>query len=194
MYVPLLWLMIHTRLIFSTVHLERKGLFPEATVKFWIPELADALDYLRRQRICHRYVDIQSLTDREPECTSRDLKPDNILLDAEGHAHITDFNVAIHFSERRLHTSVAGSMAYMAPEVVGKQGYTWCVDWWSLGVVMWELLFHKRPFDGRTADKMTNSILNDPLKFPNNANQLCSPECQDFLRGVSSSEVSVRPL
>lgn len=49
---------------------------------------------------------------------SSDIKPDNILLDARGHAHLTDFNVAIHYSERRLHTSVAGSMAYMAPQVV----------------------------------------------------------------------------
>lgn len=46
---------------------------------------------------------------------SSDLKPDNILLDERGNAHLTDFNIAIHFSERRL-TGVAGSMAYMAPE------------------------------------------------------------------------------
>ncbi|KIP02208.1 hypothetical protein PHLGIDRAFT_130859 [Phlebiopsis gigantea 11061_1 CR5-6] len=148
-------------------HLERKGRIEEGVVRFWLAELAEALNYLRKQRIIHR-----------------DLKPDNILLDAAGHAHITDFNVAIHYSERRLHTSVAGSMAYMAPEVVGRKGYTWCVDWWSLGVVMWELLFHRRPFDGRTAEKMTNSILKDPLKLPSNANDICSPECQDFVRGL----------
>ncbi|KAI0687684.1 kinase-like protein [Cytidiella melzeri] len=148
-------------------HLERKGRFEEDTVKFWVAELAEALDYLRKQRIIHR-----------------DLKPDNILLDAMGHAHITDFNVAIHYSERRLHTSVAGSMAYMAPEVVGRKGYTWCVDWWSLGVVAWELLFHKRPFDGRTAEKMTNSILKDSLKFPSTVNELCSPDAQEFLRNL----------
>lgn len=45
----------------------------------------------------------------------RDLKPDNILLDERGNAHLTDFNIAVHFGERRL-TGVAGSMAYMAPE------------------------------------------------------------------------------
>lgn len=80
-------------------------------------------------------------------------------------------------------------MAYMAPEVVGRKGYTWCVDWWSLGVVMWELLFHRRPFDGRTAEKMTNAILKDPLKFPSSVNDICSPECQDFVKGVSAARV-----
>ncbi|KAG5636758.1 hypothetical protein H0H81_006948 [Sphagnurus paluster] len=133
-------------------HLERKGHIPQDVVRFWMAELSCGLEYLHSQRIIHR-----------------DLKPDNILLDAMGHAHITDFNVAIHYSERRLHTSVAGSMAYMAPQVVGRKGYSWQIDWWSLGITAYELLFHKRPFDGRNAEKMTQSILKDPLKFPEDA-------------------------
>ena len=113
----------------------------------------------------------------------RDIKPDNILLDSMGHAHITDFNVAIHYSDRRLHTSVAGSMAYMAPQIVGKKGYSWQVDWWSLGVTAYELLFHKRPFDGRNAEKMTQSILKDPLTFPEGAAH--SSAALSALRGVN---------
>lgn len=101
-----------------------------------------------------------------------------------GHAHITDFNVAIHYSERRLHTSVAGSMAYMAPEVIGRMGYTWCADWWSLGVVAWELLFHRRPFDGRSSEKMKHSILKDQVRLPSNAKEKCSKEGQRFLLSV----------
>ena len=99
--------------------------------------------------------------------------------------HLTDFNVAIHYSERRLHTSVAGSMAYMAPEVVGRKGYTWCVDWWSLGVVMWESLFHKRPFEGKTAERITDAILHETITLPDNADKRCSRSCQDFLVKVS---------
>ena len=102
-----------------------------------------------------------------------------------GHAHVTDFNVAIHYSERRLHTSVAGSMAYMAPEVIGRLGYTWSCDWWSLGVVIWELLFHRRPFDGRSAEKMKHSILKDSVRFPSSAKEKCSKEGQQFVLGVS---------
>lgn len=114
----------------------------------------------------------------------RDLKPDNILLDDMGHAHITDFNVAIHYSEKRLHTSVAGSMAYMAPQVVGRKGYNWAIDWWSLGVTAYELLFHKRPFNGRNAEKMTQSILKDPLKFPDDDHPRCSEAGRSALIGV----------
>ncbi|KAJ8521104.1 hypothetical protein ONZ45_g2147 [Pleurotus djamor] len=140
-------------------HLERKNQIPEEVVRFWMAELASGLEYLHRQKIIHR-----------------DIKPDNILLDSAGHAHLTDFNVAIHYSERRLHHSVAGSMAYMAPEVVNRKGYSWTVDWWSLGVTAYELLFHKRPFDGRTAELMRNSILLDSLKFPESASSKCSDQ------------------
>lgn len=116
-----------------------------------------------------------------------DIKPDNILLDSRGHAHLTDFNVAIHYSERRNHTSVAGSMSYMAPQVVGRKGYSWQVDWWSLGVTAYELLFHCRPFDGRTMEKMTQSILKDPIKFPEDVNSKCTSAGQNALVRVNSS-------
>lgn len=133
-----------------------------------------------------------------------DIKPDNILLDDEGHAHLTDFNVAIHYSERRLHTSVAGSMAYMAPEVLARKfhrsiimintahhmifsgkGYTWHIDYWSLGVTMWEMLFHRRPFDGKSSEKLTASIVQASLKLPSNAHDICSPEGHHLLQSVS---------
>ncbi|OSX58724.1 hypothetical protein POSPLADRAFT_1075693 [Postia placenta MAD-698-R-SB12] len=156
-------------------HLERLGRIPQDIVRFWTAELSSAIAYLHKQRIVHR-----------------DLKPDNILLDSMGHVHITDFNVAIHYSERRLHTSVAGSMAYMAPEVIGQKGYTWCVDWWSLGIVAWELVFHKRPFDGRTADKMKHSITRDPLKPPAKADELLCVEGQDFITRLLDRNAKTR--
>jgi serine/threonine kinase 32 len=74
---------------------------------------------------------------------TRDLKPDNILLDEKGHAHITDFNIAVHYNLEKPLRTVAGSMAYMAPEVLAKKGYFSSPDWWSLGVLMYECLFGK---------------------------------------------------
>ncbi|KAG0324654.1 hypothetical protein BGZ99_001591 [Dissophora globulifera] len=136
-------------------HLERAGPIREDVVKFYIAELALALDALHSRKIIHR-----------------DLKPDNVLLDEHGHAHLTDFNIAVYFNPAKPLVSIAGSMAYMAPEVLLRKGYLASVDWWSLGVVMFELLFGKRPFRGKSNDLLTNSILRDPLPLPTNVNDL----------------------
>lgn len=75
-----------------------------------------------------------------PHLLTSDLKPDNILLNEKGHAHLTDFNIAVPVMDNRPLLSIAGSMAYMAPEILRKRGYLASVDWWSLGVVCYELL------------------------------------------------------
>lgn len=92
-------------------HLDRLGGLKEDVVKFYVAEMALALNDLHQRGIVHRYGQ------PAPLCTAhiayRDVKPDNILLDERGHAHLTDFNIAVHFTERKALTSVAGSMAYM---------------------------------------------------------------------------------
>ncbi|EPQ31519.1 uncharacterized protein PFL1_00852 [Pseudozyma flocculosa PF-1] len=148
-------------------HLDRTGNMSEEVVRFYVAELAVGLDYLHRLQIVHR-----------------DLKPDNVLLDEKGHAHLTDFNIAVHFSPRRPLTSIAGSMAYMAPEVLAKRGYLSSVDWWSLGVVAYELLFGRRPFRGKTNSALTHSILNDKCNFPENVESIVSRETISCIRGL----------
>ena len=115
----------------------------------------------------------------------RDLKPDNILLDEAGHAHLTDFNIAVHYSDRRPLSGVAGSMAYMAPEILAKRGYSYQIDWWSLGVCAYELIFGRRPFRGRTNSDLTHSIVKDSLRFPEDGASKCSREGMQALRMVS---------
>jgi len=76
-------------------------------------------------------------------------------------------------------------MAYMAPEILAKRGYTYTIDWWSLGVCAYELLFGRRPFRGKTNSDLTFSISKDSLKFPEDAEQKCSRPGLHALKGVS---------
>nr|XP_031305152.1 serine/threonine-protein kinase 32A isoform X2 [Camelus dromedarius] len=118
-------------------HLQQNVRFQEDTVKLFICELAMALDYLQGQRIIHR-----------------DMKPDNILLDEHGHAHVTDFNVATTLPADVRITAVAGTKPYMAPEMFSSSreaGYSFAVDWWSLGVTAYELLRGRRPYHIRSS-------------------------------------------
>jgi serine/threonine protein kinase len=122
-----------------------------------------------------------------------DIKPDNILLDAQGHAALSDLNIAMHYSRSRLHTSVAGSMPYMAPEVVDprRPGYSWQVDWWSLGVCAFELLWNKRPFDGNSADSMRDSIMTHPIRKPSQRYGPVSGDCLSAIFGVSRDRMVI---
>ncbi|RKP07123.1 kinase-like domain-containing protein [Thamnocephalis sphaerospora] len=157
-------------------HLDRRqGGMPEEYVRFWCAEVALGLNCLHSKRVVHR-----------------DLKPDNVLLDADGHAHLTDFNIAVQYTDAKPLTAVAGSMAYMAPEVLRKKGYFASVDWWSLGVVMYELLFGKRPFRGKTNGALTQAILHDDLRFPPDAEERVSPACLLLIQGLCTRDITKR--
>jgi serine/threonine kinase 32 len=124
-------------------HISRKT-FTEEAVRFWIAQLGCAVRYIHQQGIVHR-----------------DIKPDNVLLDSEGHVHLADFvrhpvktdyhrilltrckNVASDFTPHKPLTSKSGTLAYLAPEVYEGKGYSCEVDWWSLGVLFYECIYNK---------------------------------------------------
>ncbi|XP_055678994.1 serine/threonine-protein kinase 32A [Lutzomyia longipalpis] len=137
-------------------HLQQQVDFSERSVALLVCELGSALDYLQSQRVLHR-----------------DIKPDNILLDEEGHAHITDFNIATRLLPDGLACSMSGTKPYMAPEVFmcaleEIAGYTYPVDWWSLGVVAFEMRAGSRPFvvHSNTPLDDVKNLLITPLQYP----------------------------
>lgn len=125
-------------------HLQQNVRFTEASVKLFVCEIAMALDYLQSKNIIHR-----------------DIKPDNILLDEQGHVHITDFNIATLVNQGTKITTVAGTKPYMAPEMFYPRGqicYSFGVDWWSLGVTAYELLRGRRPFHIHSSSAATDIV------------------------------------
>ena len=108
-------------------HLDKMKHFTEPMLQLMVAEISLALDYLHSRNIVHR-----------------DLKPDNILLDVKGHCHLTDFNLAVRFRPNQRLTASAGTRPYMAPEIFyDETGYSTPIDWWSLGVVTFELAYGK---------------------------------------------------
>ncbi|KAJ9206710.1 hypothetical protein DTO166G4_2909 [Paecilomyces variotii] len=128
-------------------HISRKS-FTEEAVRFWMAELGCALRYIHGQGIVHR-----------------DVKPDNVLLDSEGHVHLADFNVASDFKPSKPLTSKSGTLAYLAPEVYEGNGYLCEVDWWSLGVTFYECIYNKRPFDGRSQESLSENVIRAQPKY-----------------------------
>ncbi|GAA5795312.1 kinase-like domain-containing protein [Helicostylum pulchrum] len=154
-------------------HLDRLGVLPEHHVRFYAAEVAVGLSYLHNLNIIHR-----------------DVKPDNILLDEQGHAHLTDFNIATIIKNQKPTTSIAGSFAYIAPEILLKRGYLASVDWWSMGIVLYELLFGKRPFRGKTNDALQQAILHDPVCFPEG--HKISVQGIDFIKCLLTRDIKSR--
>ncbi|KAI1343035.1 kinase-like domain-containing protein [Xylariaceae sp. FL0016] len=144
-------------------HISRKT-FTEDAVRFWIAELGCALKYIHGQGIIHR-----------------DVKPDNVLLDADGHVHLTDFNVASDVIPGKVLTSKSGTLAYLAPEVYGGKGYDVRADWWSLGVLFYECIYNKRPFEGNSESTLTNVILAANPKFPRTQPPVSFP-CENAIK------------
>lgn len=144
--------------------LSKEVMFTEEDVKFYLAELALALDHLHGLGIIYR-----------------DLKPENILLDEEGHIKITDFGLskeAIDHDKRAY--SFCGTIEYMAPEVVNRRGHTQSADWWSFGVLMFEMLTGSLPFQGKDRKETMALILKAKLGMP----QFLSAEAQSLLRAL----------
>lgn len=119
----------------------------------------------------------------------RDLKPSNVMLDVEGHAHLVDFGLCKRVGKRARRWSTGGSVEYLSPEVFESGKYDASVDWWSLGVVLWEMLSGGVP---------TNGVLEKPWYMSMGAFNVCyrlmERDAKRRLGACGSGEVKRHPF
>ena len=145
--------------------LKHMGPLPVDLARFYFAETLLAVEYLHSYNIVHR-----------------DLKPDNLLITGLGHIKLTDFglskiglmNLATNLYEGFVDKEtkqfndkqVFGTPEYIAPEVILRQGYGKPVDWWSMGIILYEFLVGCVPFFGETPEELFAHVINDEIEWP----------------------------
>jgi serine/threonine protein kinase len=128
-------------------HLRKAGRFANDTAKFYAAEIALVFDYLHGLLVLYR-----------------DLKPENLLLDRLGHCKVTDFGFAKKVEYRTW--TLCGTPEYLAPEIILSKGHGKAVDWWALGILMYEMLAGYPPFYDEDPLGIYQKILEGKIKFP----------------------------
>ncbi|PLB47824.1 camp-dependent protein kinase catalytic subunit PkaC1 [Aspergillus steynii IBT 23096] len=150
--------------------LRKSQRFPNPVAKFYAAEVTLALEYLHSQQIIYR-----------------DLKPENLLLDRHGHLKITDFGFAKEVPD--ITWTLCGTPDYLAPEVVSSKGYNKSVDWWSLGILIFEMLCGFTPFwDSGSPVKIYENILRGRVKYP----PYLHPDAVDLLSQLITADLTKR--
>merc|ERR1711991_1241505 len=126
-------------------HLKRKNKFSETEARFIIAETVLALGHLHKNDVFYR-----------------DLKPENILLDDKGHICLTDFGLSKIFDEMESKeaNTFCGTPEYLAPEIIERKYYTKAIDWWSLGILLYELVVGYPPFYPKFLSSEATDLMN----------------------------------
>jgi serum/glucocorticoid-regulated kinase 2 len=144
-------------------HLQKEQRFDINRSRFYTAELLCALECLHGFNVIYR-----------------DLKPENILLDYSGHIALCDFGLCkLDMKDEDKTNTFCGTPEYLAPELLLGQGYTKTVDWWTLGVLLYEMLTGLPPFYDENTNEMYRKILSEPLHFP--GPEIVPPSAKDLL-------------
>jgi len=151
-------------------HLREAGRFDEDTARFYAAEVVLALEHLHSKNIAYR-----------------DLKLENLVLSLKGHVNLTDFGFAKYMKESKTST-LCGTPEYLAPEIIRGGGYDLSVDWWALGVLMFEMLAGYSPFYSDAPLEIYKNILRGSVRF----SSCMSDVAKDLLKGLLSRDPSTR--
>lgn len=147
-------------------HLQKEGRFTENRARFYVAELVLALEHLHKYNIVYR-----------------DLKPENILLDATGHVALCDFGLSKpDLGAGQLTNTFCGTTEYLAPEVLlDDHGYSKLVDFWSLGVLLFEMCCGWSPFYSEDVQQMYKNICFGKIRFPRG---VIGEDGKQFVKGL----------
>lgn len=154
-------------------YLEAEDCFNEEKARFYISEVILAIEDLHKRGVIYR-----------------DLKPDNIVLDRHGHAKLADFGLSKEGMEKadNFTKSFCGSYAYLAPEMIKKGGHSKTIDWYLLGVVLYEMLEGLPPYYSEEKDELMENIIKKTLQLPHHI----SGTAKDLLTKLLEKDPSKR--
>ena len=155
-------------------HLQKEQRFDINRSRFYAAELLCALECLHGFGVIYR-----------------DLKPENILVDYVGHIALCDFGLCkLDMKDEDKTNTFCGTPEYLAPELLHGQGYTKAVDWWTLGVLLYEMLTGLPPFYDENTNEMYRKILAEPLHFP--GPDVVPPAARDLLTRLLDRDATRR--